>query len=78
MEPSNQLNPSNKDRILDDPAERYCEIYIIRNLVNQKVYIGQAVSHILNHKRYRPYGHQRRFRTHISEAFSKKKTNVTI
>jgi len=73
MEPSNQPNPSNKDTILDDPADRYCEIYVIRNLVNQKVYIGQAVSHILNHKRYRPYGHQRRFRCHISEAFSSKK-----
>ena len=73
MEPSNCPNPSNKDIILDDPTERCCEIYIIRNLVNQKVYIGQAVSHILNHKRYRPYGHQGRFRSHISEAFSKKK-----
>jgi hypothetical protein len=73
MEPSKQPNPSNKTTILDDPSDRYCEIYIIRNLVNQKVYIGQAVSHILNHKRYRPYGYQGRFRSHISEAFSKKK-----
>ena len=31
------------------------------------------MSHILNHKRYRPYGHQGRFRCHISEAFSSKK-----
>jgi group I intron endonuclease len=31
------------------------------------------VSHILNHKRYRPYGHEGRFRCHISEAFSTKK-----
>jgi group I intron endonuclease len=73
MEPSNQPNLSNQNKILDDPADRYCEIYIIRNLVNQKIYIGQAVSHILNHKKYRPYGHQGRFRCHISEAFSKKK-----
>jgi hypothetical protein len=73
MEPSNHLELSNKTTILDDPNQRCCEIYIIRNLVNQKVYVGQAVSHILNHKRYRPYGHQGRFRSHISEAFSKKK-----
>jgi hypothetical protein len=38
-----------------------------------KMYVGQAVSHILNHKRYRPYGHESRFRSHISEAFSTKK-----
>jgi group I intron endonuclease len=71
MKPSKQIELSNK--ILDNPAERYCEIYKITNLTNNKIYIGQAVSHILNHKRYRPYGHQGRFRCHISEAFSTKK-----
>ena len=59
--------------ILDDPTKRYCEIYKIINLSNGKIYVGQAVSHILNHKRYRPYGHEGRFRCHISEAFSTKK-----
>jgi len=59
--------------IIDDPTKRYCEIYKIVNLSNGKIYVGQAVSHILNHKRYRPYGHQGRFRCHISEAFSTKK-----
>ena len=59
--------------ILDNPTERYCEIYKITNLSNGKIYVGQAVSHILNHKRYRPYGHEGRFRCHISEAFSTKK-----
>jgi hypothetical protein len=73
MEPSNCPNPSNHNTILDNPTERYCEIYIIKNLTNQKIYVGQAVSHILNHKRYRPYGRNGRFRTHISEAFSTKK-----
>ena len=48
-------------------------IYTITNQVNGKIYVGQAVSHILNHKKYRPYGHQGRFRCHISEAFSSKK-----
>ena len=71
MEPSKYSELSNK--ILDDPKERYCEIYKITNIVNQKKYIGQAVSHILNHKKYRPYGKEGRFRCHISEAYSKKK-----
>ncbi len=71
MEPSKHLELSNK--ILDNPTERYCEIYKIINLSNNKIYVGQAVSHILNHKRYRPYGHEGRFRCHISEAFSTKK-----
>jgi len=62
-----------KNSILDNDTYRYCEIYKITNQINQKVYIGQAVSHILNHKRYRPYGMEGRFRSHISEAFSSKK-----
>lgn len=71
MEPSKYTKPSKQ--ILDTPTERYCEIYKIVNLVNGKIYVGQAVSHILNHKRYRPYGCEGRFRCHISEAFSTKK-----
>ena len=71
MEPSKRQQLSNT--ILDDPTERCCEIYKITNLTTQKIYVGQAVSHILNHKRYRPYGHEGRFRCHISEAFSTKK-----
>jgi group I intron endonuclease len=71
MELSKRLNLSKE--IIDDPTIRYCEIYKITNVSNGKIYIGQAVSHILNHKRYRPYGHEGRFRCHISEAFSTKK-----
>ena len=71
MELSKTINLSKQ--ILDNPTERYCEIYKITNLTNGKIYVGQAVSHILNHKRYRPYGHEGRFRCHISEAFSTKK-----
>ena len=62
-----------KNTILEDDSKRYCEIYKIVNNINQKVYIGQAVSHILNHKKYRPYGMEKRFRCHVSEAFSNKK-----
>lgn len=71
MEPSKYIELSKQ--ILDDPTKRYCEIYKITNISNNKIYIGQAVSHILNHKRYRPYGYEGRFRCHISEAFSNKK-----
>jgi len=71
MEPSKYLNLSNK--ILEEPTERYCEIYKIINITSGKIYVGQAVSHILNHKKYRPYGREGRFRCHISEAFSTKK-----
>ena len=59
--------------ILETDENRYCEIYKITNTVNNKIYIGQAVSHILNHKKYRPYGMEKRFACHISEAFSNKK-----
>ena len=62
-----------KDIILDDPTKRFSEIYKIINLTTKKMYIGQCVSHILNHKRYRPYGYKGRFKSHISEAFSTKK-----
>jgi group I intron endonuclease len=71
MEPSKYQKLSKE--ILDNPTERYCEIYKITNISNGRIYVGQAVSHILNHKRYRPYGHEGRFRCHISEAFSTKK-----
>lgn len=71
MDPSKHIKLSKE--ILNEPTERYCEIYKITNNTTQKVYIGQAVSHILNHKRYRPYGYEGRFRCHISEAFSTKK-----
>jgi len=71
MEPSKYEKLSKE--ILDEPTERYCEIYKIINISNGKIYVGQAVSHILNHKRYRPYGHEGRFRCHVSEAFSTKK-----
>jgi group I intron endonuclease len=71
MEPSKYTQLSKT--ILDEPTNRYCEIYKIVNLSTNKIYVGQAVSHILNHKKYRPYGREGRFRCHISEAFSTKK-----
>jgi len=66
------MNINLKNRILDNEEERYYEIYKIVCIPTQKCYIGQAVSHILNHKRYRPYGMEGRFKQHTHEAFSKK------
>ena len=67
------MNYDIANKIIDNPSERFCEIYKITNVVNNKIYVGQSVSHILNHKRYRPYGHKGRFKCHLSEAFSNKK-----
>ncbi len=64
-----------KNTIIKDVSLRYCEIYKITNMINQKVYIGQAVSHRLTTRRnyYNPHGMELRFRAHISEAHSNKK-----
>lgn len=66
------INTDLKSTTLDNKEDRYCEIYKITNTITNKVYVGQAVSHILNHRRYRPYGMEGRFRCHVSEAFSTK------
>lgn len=71
MEPSKCGELSKQ--IIDNPTERYCEIYKITNLTTGMMYVGQTVSHVLNHSRYRPYGREGRFKSHISEAFSTKK-----
>ena len=64
-----------KNKIIRDETLRYCEIYKITNTINQKVYIGQAVSHRLTTRRnyYNPHGMELRFRAHISEAYSNRK-----
>lgn len=53
--------------------ERCVEIYKIICIENNKCYIGQTVSHILNNGKYRRFGMQKRLLGHISEAFSNKK-----
>lgn len=69
----NNIDTSLKSVILTDESKRYCEIYKITNKIDNKLYVGQAVSHVLNHKKYRPYGMEKRFICHVSEAFSTKK-----
>ncbi len=61
------------DKLIVNENERYVEIYKITCKVTEKIYVGQAVSHILNSGQYRRYGMIKRFNGHVSEAFSTKK-----
>ena len=63
-----ELDLELKNQILDDESKRLVEIYKITNIVNQKVYIGQAVSHILKNNKLVPHGTYGRFKKHIQEA----------
>ena len=56
------------DEIHDDPALVKGVIYLIEHAASGMKYVGQTVSHRLNHGRYRPFGADSRFRHHISEA----------
>ena len=55
-------------KILNDNKEVVGEIYLITNTINGKQYIGQTMSHRLNHKKYRPFGFKKRFDDHCSGA----------
>jgi hypothetical protein len=56
-----------KNKTIYDEKLRWVEIYKITNNVNQKVYIGQSVSHRKNGKRYTPKGMEGRFKEHLNE-----------
>uniref|UniRef100_A0A6C0JDW1 GIY-YIG domain-containing protein n=1 Tax=viral metagenome TaxID=1070528 RepID=A0A6C0JDW1_9ZZZZ len=60
-----------KDKIITDGNLRYCEIYKLTNTINQKVYIGQVVSHRMDSNIFRPKGMKERFKQHVNEAFPK-------
>lgn len=57
-----------KELILTSPESVVIEIYKISCLVSHKSYVGQTVSHVLNHGKYRRYGSLARFKSHVSEA----------
>jgi group I intron endonuclease len=59
--------------ILDDGSKVLGEIYVITNLNNNKQYVGQTLTHRLNHSKYRPFGSNGRFNDHISEALCNSK-----
>jgi len=56
------------DDLLDTNDNVIGEIYMIINLINTKIYIGQVVSHRKNRGKYRPFGFRGRLKDHISEA----------
>ena len=62
-----------ENKMIVEENERYVEIYKIICLSTNKIYVGQAVSHILNNGKYRRYGMKKRLNGHISEAYSNKK-----
>ena len=64
------------DTITNEQNSLY-EIYIIRNILNKKSYIGVAKKYIKgNRNKYYLYGGDGRFKRHISNAFSKNKQNA--
>lgn len=62
------------DDILEDREDVVIEIYKITCSSSTKCYVGQTVSHVLNHGKYRRYGSQKRLKAHISEATRNNKT----
>lgn len=61
------------NEIVDDKTKVYGHIYSIYNKVTRKYYIGQTLSHRLQHKRYRPFGTDGRWKDHVSEAINNTK-----
>jgi hypothetical protein len=56
------------NEILNDSSKVIGHIYIITNIITNKKYVGQTVSHRKNKNKYRPFGFEGRFKDHISEA----------
>lgn len=54
--------------ILETNEQVKGEIYVITNKISGKKYIGQTLTHRKNKNKYRPYGYEKRFKTHISDA----------
>jgi len=62
-----------KDDILTEENQRVIEIYILTCHTSGMSYVGQAVSHILNHGKYRRHGSDGRFRKHVCECVNPSK-----
>ena len=59
---------SYKNDILDSDEKIFGIIYEITNTMNNMKYVGQTHSHRKNHKKYRPFGLEGRFKSHMSSA----------
>ncbi len=62
---------------ITDPELRWYVVYVITNNVNNKQYVGQAVSHIKCKNKYIPYGAEGRLKAHFLEANSNKEHQCT-
>lgn len=69
---------NSENLIIDSKEYIIGYIYIIKNTITSKTYIGQTLSHRKNHNRYRPYGYIGRFKDHISEALCNTKKNQCV
>jgi len=67
------MNYELKNKVIKDETLRWVEIYKITNVINNKLYIGQAISHRKNGKKYIPKGTEGRFKEHIKESTRKQK-----
>lgn len=56
------------DTILNSLEGVKGQIYLITNNVSGKKYVGQTMTHRKNKEKYRPYGYEQRFKTHMSDA----------
>lgn len=61
--------PNENTLELEDSHKVVVEIYKLTCTKSNKSYVGQAVSHIMNAKKYRRYGATVRFAKHVSETF---------
>jgi len=66
-----------KNKKIEDEKLRWVEIYKITNIVNQKIYIGQAVSHMRKSNKLLPHGTEGRFIKHLQEALGNNTTKYS-
>ena len=72
-----EINLNLKNKIIENEIDRWVEIYKITNIINQKLYIGQAVSHIRKKNKFVPHGTNGRFNSHVQEALGNNNTKYS-
>lgn len=72
------MNSSYLTEVLPDKTHVKGELYVITNTLNNHKYVGQTLTHRLNHTKYRPFGYLGRFADHVSEALNNTKKNQCV